>query len=343
MDTPLESPQADRRRGDVGRLGVVYKADAADLGDLLEPVRDAGEAAQALAHRVAVDAHRERRRGNRHRVGGVVLAEDAELGDGEQRLAVVEDRLPGEGDLALGTGAVTEGDAAGAAAEVDPGEGRVVGVVDGDVVIALVGEDPQLGVEVGTQVGVAVEVVGRQVEEDRALGSEGDAVLELEARGLADHGRRGIDLSGQRRERRADVAGHGHRLPGGPVDVPKPLDHGRLAVGPGHGNEPVRDRPPGNLELPSHVDPPLQGGSDHRRPPRNPGTLDHSPHPVQERQAICIQKNFDADPPKPCNPIGMPRIDPLYGLTATTEQSRNRLPRPSQPHNQKRPPEKLRA
>ncbi|HEX8688928.1 MAG TPA: UDP-N-acetylmuramoyl-L-alanine--D-glutamate ligase, partial [Solirubrobacterales bacterium] len=41
------------------------------------------------------------------------------------------------------------------------------------------------------QVAVAVEVVGRQVEEDRALGAEEAGVLELEAGGLADDGRVG--------------------------------------------------------------------------------------------------------------------------------------------------------
>ena len=42
---------------------------------------DAGEAAQALAHRLAVEPHRERRGGGGHRVGDVVLAEEAELVD----------------------------------------------------------------------------------------------------------------------------------------------------------------------------------------------------------------------------------------------------------------------
>ncbi len=134
---------------------------------------DAGEAAQALAHRFAVEPHRERRRGGGHRVVDVVLAEEAELGDREQRLAVVEDRSLGDGDLAVGRGAVAEGDAAPAAAEVDAGQLGVVGVVDGDVVVALVGEDPQLRRQVGLEVAVAIEVVRREVEEDRALGREG--------------------------------------------------------------------------------------------------------------------------------------------------------------------------
>ena len=161
---------------------------------------------------------------------------------------------------------------------------------------------------------MAVEVVGREVEEDRALGREGDAVLELEAGGLADDGRVGVDLAGQRGERRADVAGHRDRLAGGPVDVPEQLDGGRLAVGPGHRDEAVRNRPPGQLQLPDHVDPALQSRRDHRRLPGNPGALDDRPHPIEKCQSIRIQNDFDADPRKPCRPIGMPGIDPRHRL-----------------------------
>ena len=169
---PSKARRPTTRRGDVGRLRVVDEADAVDLGDLLEPVRDAGEAPQALADRVPVDAHRQRRGGGRHRVGGVVLAEQAQLLGPQQRLAVVEDRPLGERHLAIGAGAAAEGDPPAAAAEVGPGKRRVVGVVDRDVVVALVGEDPQLRREVGVEVGMAVEVVGGEVEEDAALGRE---------------------------------------------------------------------------------------------------------------------------------------------------------------------------
>ena len=107
-------------------------------------MRHAGEAAQPLAHRLAVEPHRERRSGRGHRVIDVVLTEESELGNGEQRLTVVEDRAPGDGDFAVGRGTVAEGDTAPTAAKVDASQLGVVGVVDSDIVVALVGEDPQL-------------------------------------------------------------------------------------------------------------------------------------------------------------------------------------------------------
>ena len=63
-------------------------------GDLLEPVGDAGEGAQAGAHRVGVDAAREQDRGGGHRVEPVVRSAQAQLVDGEQR-PLVPPELPG--------------------------------------------------------------------------------------------------------------------------------------------------------------------------------------------------------------------------------------------------------
>ena len=157
---------------------------------------------------------------------------------------------------------------------------------------------------------MAVEVVGGEVEEDRALGGEGDAVLELEAGGLADDRRGRVDLAGERGERRADVAGDGDRLAGRPVDVAEQLGDGRLAVGAGDGEEAVGDRPPGELELADHLDAPLQGGGDHRRLPGHARALDDGPRPIQLSQSIRIQDDFDARPLQPCRPLGIARIDP---------------------------------
>ena len=319
---PSKGAQPDRGGGDIGRLGVVDEADPAALGDQLEPVRNAGEAAQPLADGVTVDPHRERRSGGRHRVLGVVLAEEAELGDRQQGLAVVEDRALGEGDFAVGGGTAAEGDAAGAAAEVGPDQLGIVGVVDGDVVVALVGEDPELGGEVGLEIAVAVEVVRRQVEEDGALGREEAGVLELEARGLADDRRLRVAPPDQARQRRADVAGDRDRLAGRPPDVPEQLDRGRLAVGAGDREEAIRQLPPRQLELPGHLDPPLQRRRDHRRLPGHSRALDDRPRSLELSKSICIQEDFDAHPPQSCRPFRISAVDRLDRLAAPPQQAR---------------------
>ena len=176
-----ERRQRDERRGDVRRLGVVDVEHAVHARDLLQAVLDAGERAQRLAHRVAVDPARQRDRRRGRGVGAVVRPAQADVGVGDERLAVPP-QMPGAVvELAAGP----ERHAPRAAAEVldgDPG-GR-----DRDVVVALAGEDLQLGGEVVLQRAVAVEVVGLDVEQYRALGREGQRVLELKRARLADDG-----------------------------------------------------------------------------------------------------------------------------------------------------------
>ncbi len=305
-------------------------------------MRDPGEAAQPLAHGVAVDPHRQRRGRRRHRVGDVVLADDAELVGGDQRLAVVEDRPLGQRHLALRRRTAAEGDAPPAAAEVGAGERRVVGVVDGEVVVALVGEDAQLRRQVGVEVAVAVEVVGREVEEDAALGGEVRGVLELEAGGLADHRRVGLQPAGQRGERRADVAGDGDRLARRAVDVPEQLDRRRLAVGPGDGEEAIGDRPPGQLELADDVEPALQRGSDHRRLPGHARALDDGSHAIELSNSIRIQGNFDALPRQPCRAVRIAGVDSAHLLPAPGQQTGRSLARARQPDDEERAPRQRR-
>ena len=163
---------------------------------------------------------------------------------------------------------------------------------------------------------MAVEVVGGEVEEDGALGREVARVLELEAGALADDGRLGIDLADQLGERRADVAGDRDRLAGAAVEVAEQLDRGRLAVGPGHREEAVGQRPPGQLQLPDDLDPPLQRRRDHRRLPGHTRALDDRPRPLEQRKSIRIQERLRRRPPEALPP---PR------------DARNRPPAPSSP------------
>ncbi len=313
------------------------------VGDRLEPVRDAGEAAQPGADRVAVDAEGERRRGGRHRVLDVVLAGDAELLGPQQRFAVPEDRPLGRRHLAVGRGAAAELDPPRAAAEVDAGQLGIVAVPDRDVVVALVGEDAQLRLAVGREVAVAVEVIGRQVQEDRALGAEEAGVLELEAGDLGDDGRVGFDLADQAGQRHADVARHRDRLAGAAEDVAEQLDRGRLAVGAGHGEEAVGQGAPGELELTGDLDPPLQRGRDHRRLPGNSRALDDRVRALELCQSIRIQDNFDAVAGKPFRSLGMSRIDRPDPLAAGGEEVRGGLARAGEPDHQERPARQRRA
>src|SRR6185295_13936381 len=98
--TVVERAQPGGGGGHVRGLGVVHVEDAVHLGDPLQPVRKAGEAAKAVPHPVVPQAHRERRGGSRHRVVGVVRADQAQLACLEERALPGEDHVLAEGDLA---------------------------------------------------------------------------------------------------------------------------------------------------------------------------------------------------------------------------------------------------
>src|ERR1700753_2381033 len=152
-------------------------------------------------------------------------------------------------------------------------------------------------------------MVGREVEKGGSLGAEEPGVLELEAGGLADDRRVGVDLADQARDRDADVARDRDRLAGAAEDVAEQCARGGLAVGAGDGEEAVGERAPGELELTDHVDLALQRGRDHRRLPRYPWALDDRVRSLELSQTIRIQDHFDAPPGKTFRALGMPRID----------------------------------
>ena len=171
---------------------------------------------------------------------------------------------------------------------------------------------------------MAVEVVRGEVDEDRALGREVLGVLELEAGGLADHGRVGVDRAGQRGERCADVAGDGDRAAGGPVEVADQLGRGGLAVGARDGAEGVRDQPPGELELAGDLDAALA-----RRPRRRarPGARRGSSPRVRARSSCRVPSTpkLTSTPERlqPCRLLRRARIDPEHGLATLGEDARD--------------------
>ena len=110
-----------------------------------------------------------------------MIAQEFELAERQQRLAVIKDHPRGERELAIGAPPRQKLDPAGAAAEIDVAQQRIIGVVDGHVFVALVGEDAQLRGQVGIEVWVSIKVVGGEVQKDPALGRECNAVFELKA------------------------------------------------------------------------------------------------------------------------------------------------------------------
>ena len=177
-----EARQRDKRRRDVRRLRVVDVEHPRNTRDLLEPVLDPGEAAQRRPHRIGLDPARERDRRRRRRVEAVVRATQADLVVRDQRLLVPPQIARAVVELAAGP----ERHAPRAAAEVVHGQ---IHRRDRDIVVALACEHPQLRAGVVLERAVAVEVVGLQVEQDRALGCEVDGVLELKRAALADDDR----------------------------------------------------------------------------------------------------------------------------------------------------------
>ncbi|MEJ7718387.1 MAG: hypothetical protein WKF31_10640 [Thermoleophilaceae bacterium] len=265
----------------VGGLRVVDVEDAVAAGHLLEAVRDARERGQRLADGLGIDPAGQGRRRRRHRVLEVVVASQADLLGGHQRGSRPLEAPVGR-SVEVGV-PVAEGHPPRRARRLERPRG------DRDVAGLLAREHPHLRRAIGLERAVAVEVVGRHVEQHRALGREAIGVLELEGGGLADHHGVRLDPPDQRRERGAHVPRHPHRDARRAVDGAEQLDRGGLAVRAGHRQEVVGDQPPRDLELPDHGHAPLPGGADHRSARRDPRALDHRARPVEEVEAAGVQ------------------------------------------------------
>jgi hypothetical protein len=177
-----------------------------------------------------VGAERQRQAGRGQRVGEVVAAGQAQRGGVPQPALHPGDARQGDAGLHPETARL---DVAGRERHPPAGRGggvgrdhRVVGRVQRPVVIALVGPDARLGGRVRVQVGMPVEVVGREVEPGAGGQPEAVGETQLEA-GQLDHdrlGRRGGQHSVDQRP--ADVAGgHGAQAAG--------VQHGRGQLGGG--------------------------------------------------------------------------------------------------------------
>jgi hypothetical protein len=99
---------------------------------------------------------------------------------------------------------------------------------------------------------VAVEVILGDVQQEGGVGRELARVLQLKARGLADHHRARRERAHERGDRGAHVSRHGHVQLGGPVDGAEQLRGGGLAVRARDRQKGVREESPGKLELAVH-------------------------------------------------------------------------------------------
>ncbi len=267
----------------------------------------------------------------------------AEIGGVDQGLAVREDQPIDERHVAGLLASPAVGHPSRAATEVEIPEGGIGCVEDGDVVVSLIGEDPELGGEVGVQVAVAIEVVGRDVEQDPALRGEQLGVGELEARAFADDRRIVGDRARQRRDRGADVARHRNRLAGGTPDVAEELGDGRLAVRPGHGDETARHQPPGELELAENRPPPPARRRERGRAIGHSRALDNAAGGFDQLDSIGIQVNFDARLAQPFRPLGRGRVAADDLLAGGRQHARYGLARSGEPEDQVRPAGKRRS
>jgi hypothetical protein len=164
----------------------------------------------------------------------------------------------------------------------------------GDGRLGLVGEDAQLGLAVGLEGAVAVQVVLGDVEQDGGVGRERLRVLELERRRLADHHGTGRKRPGQRRERRADVPRDHHRQPGLAVHMADELDRRGLAVRARDGHEGVLQQPPADLELAEHRQAALPGRRDDGRLGRHPRALGEPAGAAQRLEAVRLSPDRHA-------------------------------------------------
>jgi hypothetical protein len=148
-------------------------------------------------------------------------------------------------------------------------------------------------------------------------------VLELEARDLADDGRRRVDAPDELCQRAADVAGHRRT-----EDVPEELARRRLAVRPGDRHERIGQQPGAELDLRPDRDPALARGRRQRRLARHAGALHQHVDAVEQRQVAVV----------PELPVGDDHLRP-----ARLERRAGRLAGAREPDHERTPREAGRA
>src|SRR5690606_33377466 len=253
-DRPLEGPQGDQRRLDVGRLGVVDPLGPAEAPHRLQAVGQPREGGQAAGDRLGAGAAKARGQERGHGVGPPVVAAQR----GRKLNVDFLGRLVRKPAHAKGAAVVECARCRRAEARKSKHAGApavkaknvlVVAVEDGEVLLALMEKDPRLRLPVGLHARVAIDVIGREVGQHRHSGPEGLDPLELIARKL-DH--RDVSPPSFERalaKRRAQVAAREDGAARLGEQVRDEGGGGALAVGAGHAHHRLGEKAEGVLHL----------------------------------------------------------------------------------------------
>ena len=210
----------DRASGriDVGGLRIVDEAHTAALAHRLHHVLEAGEALERLREGRLGGTGQVADGGGRDDVAQHVTARQVHGRDRQQRHVAFRGAVPDEAAAGMNLGGVgVESVAHDPCPSLlrHPHRLGAVGVDHGPVVGLLVGEDSRLGGGVGSLAWMAIEVVGREIQQRRNPRPERVGGFKLKAAGL-DHvhgvGGRCFDL---RAHRVADIAAYHHAPAGG--------------------------------------------------------------------------------------------------------------------------------
>ena len=232
----------------VGRLRVVEEPHAIGFRDRLTAMTLGREARQPVADRRGFHAERECGRGSRRGIGAVSRPLPV---DPTELLRRVQHRDQGAVTVAnLVRPRIVRTEPDDPARRLRRHARREDVVATADVHVAdgrLPRVDATLGAHVRLERPMPIEVVGREVEQDRDARVQGLLVGELEGRCLDDE--RVMLLEGRGRERHADVAARDGVQPAGAQTRRDHARRRRLPVRSGHGEVRDADEPGPELQL----------------------------------------------------------------------------------------------
>src|SRR5437588_164487 len=196
----------------IGGLRVVVVVDAANAGDILQPVLHGLEFAYRLTGLLRLRAHEHADRDSGKHVLHVMRTLEWDLGDRHDfpfAIAVAEENADITRECALlylSLAAEPENLRLGPLRHRHAS--RIVGVEHREIIPRLVLEDTRLGRHVDFESAVPVEVIGRDVEHDCHLGVKGVNGFKLKAGDFKNYDRLRLGPGHQRYGRSSDISAH---------------------------------------------------------------------------------------------------------------------------------------